>query len=117
MNFYIIYKWLQTCKPSTNKSSIKAFTRRTLNVALKPPSSIFLNFQKAKIFNLRQILKQDLHTPNCYTQQVLQSIRHSMNLALLKITSFAKKYYILRNLRNIQTEAGNCVSYKKTCNM
>ena len=30
MNFYIIYKYLQTCKLSTNKSSVKTFTRRTL---------------------------------------------------------------------------------------
>ena len=33
MNVYIIYKYLQTCKEfTTNKSSIKIFTRKTLKI-------------------------------------------------------------------------------------
>ena len=36
-----------------------------------------------------------------------------MDLALHRITFFAKKGYVLRNLRNIQAEAKNRVSYKK----
>ena len=115
MNFYVMYNYLQTCKLSTDKSSIKTFTRRTLNVTLKPASSIFLNFPNTNILDRRQILKQDLHSPNCYTKQVVQLIRHSVDLALHQTASSAKKYYALRNLRNIQAEAKNCVSHKKTC--
>ena len=88
-----------------------------IKVVLKPALSIFLNFTITNIFDLRQILKQALHSPNCYKKQVIQLIRYCMDLALHRTTFCAKNYYMLKNLlrslRNIQAEAKNCVSYKK----
>ena len=88
-----------------------------IKVALKPASSILLTFINVNFVDLWQILKQGLHSPNCYTHQVAQLIRHTVDPALHRTTFFAKKYYmlrnLLRNLRNIQAEAKNCVSYKK----
>ena len=88
-----------------------------IKVALKPASLIFLTITNANVVNLWQILKQGLHSPNCYTQQVAQLIKHRMDPTLHRTTFFAKKYYmlrnLLRNLRNIQAEAKNCVSHKK----
>ena len=92
-----------------------------IKLPLKSASSIFLNFTRANIVNLMQILKQSLHSLNCYTKQVAQLLKHNVHLPLHITTFVAKKYYVLRNLlknlRNIQVEAKNYVSYQKICNI
>lgn len=92
-----------------------------IKVPLKSAQSIFLNFTKANIVSLMQILKQSLHSLNCYTKQVTQLLRQNVELPLDITTFVAKKYYLLgnllKNLRNIHVEAKNYVSYQKICNI
>ena len=63
-----------------------------IKVPLKSAQSIFLNFTKANIVNLMQILKQSLRSLNCYTKQVAQLLRHNVDLPLHIATFVAKKF-------------------------
>ena len=77
-----------------------------IKVVLKPASSIFLNFTNANIVALRQILKKGLHSPNCYTQQIVQLIRHSVDLDLHRTTFFAEKYYVKKLVKKLKKHPG-----------
>ena len=78
-----------------------------IKVALKPASSILLTFTNANFVDLWQILKQGLHSPNCYTQQVAQLIRHTVDPALHRTTFFAKKLlYVKKFVKKLKKHPG-----------